>query len=745
MNKDLKIDYRLLNLLTLKKYNSEKEKIYENKDDLYRIANDYLEQNNANENFLNKPAVAERIKKILFENILLGENIKISQNGGIVEKGENYTQTLGVLKNGSVLFLRNYDGKKRVTSFDMLDDNVVCRYSEFLNDEKIISEKRIIIDEYGFDKECYDIYYDLDYKFRETFNPIISSIDENSILAIKDTGSYSISPYIDKYFLNRNLEEGIIDDIFHSNLIDIIKFNDINETLTSYPTSVQITDEQAINKIKERYEYLRTRYPNVEKWFINRFGKEFLVKNNIIAKDSDISEITTFDRIKLAKESEVTIHFQNEDLEYEVLSEFSKKLYLSKHYFKSFIFLQKMNDEDLKRFTEENSDYSSNFLASVISFIESDELKTEMLDNRDDLNILDIITVVETIKDEEKKVYCYNKYIDDIIAYDMNILSKESDNYGDEEEDYYEDEMDESSAIDEEANSYSLSQRVLDSLSKHDNLYKYIILLKKFSKIKYEYIKDFSKYELADIVAVSPDELELDEYVAFLRTDKIDDEDIIDLLQNNWEEGLNISRESEKIKVIGDLEYTFKVFALLRIRNEDKKIKFLEEHIDDFGADEITLVLEDLGDSEKMLNLAKKFELPKFYYYDLIILCPDDDKFEFLKEEKDMDEEDISTIISSINDMPRAFKYIENLNNLNVMQKVRILSKMETDLYEDPDLMKKMKFEFLKANKKEFLSSIEGQEDLDIFYSYIRDYELEFEKNSFIEDLKEKLEDYEEK
>ena len=86
-------DFRILTLLRMFKYKNNPEKIKEDNGDLYKLVNEYLEQNGASPEFLEKPAVIERIKKIIFSNLMLGKNTKFAENGAIFENRENYSQT----------------------------------------------------------------------------------------------------------------------------------------------------------------------------------------------------------------------------------------------------------------------------------------------------------------------------------------------------------------------------------------------------------------------------------------------------------------------------------------------------------------------------------------------------------------------------------------------------------------------------------------------------------------------------
>lgn len=721
------IDFKVLTLLRMFKYKNNPEKIREDNGELHKLVNEYLENCGAMPEFLEKPAVIERIKKIIFSNLLLSENTKFFQNGTIYEKGENYSQTLGVLKNGSVLFVREYDKKRRITSFDLMDEIVVCRYIEYSDKGYLISEKRVNIDDFGFDKECNDTFLDLETMYRETFNSIISCVNNTDILAIEDNGSASITDNLDEYFLSRKLLPSIADNILNENLIDNIHFENMEESYTSYPNSLKVEDSVSIYEVKRNFEYLRDRYPNVEKWFINRFGIEYMRKVAEL-RDESLTEQSELEKLLEASESEIYFHFKNKDMDNRQIVSIIKSLYEHKKYFCVYIFLKKMNDENIYNFIKNNPDMDLDFISSIASFISDDSLKLDILDDIDSFSILEKVQIIASLKEEDAKIELYEENIEDIMEYDKNLMQME------------EEALQNGNQL---VISECVSQKVLDSLSKKENLYRFLMKLNYYCKIKYEYIKDFSIDEINEILEESPKDLEPEEYAAILRTRKLSDEDILDFLNDNWEDGLELSKNDEEINVDGDLSYSLKVFALLSMRDEDEKITFLQNHKNDYGVDEIVEVLKDLGNSERILTLAREFEIPKHYYYDLVILCSDDEKFKCLQEEEEMSEDDISIIISSIEDMPKAFSYVEGLKGFNAMQKVRILSKMETEFYEDPAIMKKIKLKFLEENKDEIIKNVECSEDLDYFSSYISDWGLDADKAVVIEELKEKFENCE--
>ena len=713
-NDFVKIDYKLLNLLLIARYKHRKELIKSNDEELNVLVEDYLNFNGANNLFLNKPAVVERIKRIFFENLLMGENTKITKNG-IVEKSDDLLQVFKVLNNGSVMFFRQKDGIKRITLFDEIMDQVVCRFFEYGDNENLKTEKRVILDEYGFDKKYFDLSGEFNEKYREVFQNITTTVKNDSITAFADTGSYTIVPQLDDFFINRKFQETIIDEVFDEDILQRLDIDNNDDDLICYPFEIKIENEENIEKIKNNYLYLKSRYGNIDKWFINRFGKAFLISNSIISADNDIKEKSVLDKIIDASENEVWVNFDEKKIDYENLSLFTKKLYEKQLYYKAYVFLKQMNDEELVRFLNENPSFPSEFLSKIIYFIESDDTKKKILkDEENNLDLENIVGIICSLKDEDDKADLIRDRIDSIIDFDM-------------EKSAYQDE--EGVSLD----TVSLSTRVLDSFEKKEYFLEFLPQLKYYSGIKYEYIKEFNRDEIENIIDDEDLELNLDEYSAVLRTGAFDDDYIADLLNDNWEDGLNISTDDYEVELNDYVNYSFKVFSLLQMKKEENRLAFLDNHIDDYGADEITTVLKSLGDSEQILSLAKKYELSKYYYLDLLILCDDDKKFEYLNSEKDLEEEDISTLVCSIYDMPKVFDYVENVDSLDIMQKFRILNLVETELYEDKDKIQEVKFEFLKKHKKEIISSIHNAEDYDVFYQYIRDFDYGSSKLKLIE------------
>lgn len=712
----MEIDYRVVNLLTIFRYKNKKEKIEQDKDILYSLANEYLEQNGANKKFLGKPAVVERIKKIIFENLLLGENTKFSQNGSIVEQGHNYRQVLGVLSNGSIIFVREYDGKKRITSFDLYDDEVVCRYLEYNSNEHLSSEIKIMIDEYGFDSSYYDTMELID-KYREKFKHLITSIVGNHIYGIADKGGYSISEEADRYFLDRDLRPVIRDDINDENLVDYFEYDDINDALTAFPEPFLLDKDTDIQEITGNLNYLRTRYSNIDEWFINRFGKIFLVDKGIILETCPIEEDDRKAIIN-SRESELIIEFSDTKLSYEKSSEYVKAIYESEQENKAYIFLRKMSDEELVRFLQENPDFSLKNFSEIISHIKDDSLKLKKMEEFiEDFGIEEIVGIVKTLKDEDMKVSYYDKYFNEILEHDSRLV----DDF-DDEDDYNEEKEKEEAKILKEP---TLSDQILSSLSEKNNLYRYLQELKNYAKISYQYIKDFSKEEIFEILDGLEDSIVFEDYIEIFKTGKFDDEDILEVLENNWEEYMDIV-DTDKNDLIPYQEQTttFKVIALQYVDDDDKKTSFMEEHEEDFGADEITAVLQGFKESDKIIELAEKFDLPKYYYQRLIIMCDDDKKFAYLADKKELDEEDVMSILTSVDDMPRVFQYVDQREDFDTMQKLRILSEVETEIFEDRDEIIKVKLEYLSRNKQKILENINTKEDLDVFYRYIRDCEV---------------------
>lgn len=712
----MEIDYRIVNLLTIFRYKNKKEKIEQDEDILYSLANEYLEQNKANKKFLNKPAVVERIKRIIFENLLLGENTKFSQNGSIVEQGDNYKQVLGVLSNGSIIFVREYEGKKRITSFDLYDDEPVCRYLEYKNNDYLSSEIRIMIDEYGFDSSYYDSTDIVD-KYREKFKHLITSIVGSHICGIADKGGYSISSEADSYFLDRELKSVIRDDINDEDLVDEFEYDDINEMVTAFPEPFLLDNDTDVQQLNSNLNYLRARYPNVDEWFVNRFGKEFLINKGIILETCPIEED---DRKKIlnSRESELVIEFGYTKLSYEKASEYVKVIYKEEQDDKAYIFLRKMTDEELIKFLQENPEFSLKNVSEIIGNIKDDSLKLEKLGEYiDEFEIEEIIRVVKTLKDEDTKVMYFEKYFHEILEHDSRLVDDFSDEFNDE--------FDEEKQNDNISKDPTLSDQVLSSLSKKENLYRFLQELKQYAKIRYQYIKDFSKEEILEILDGLEDVLLFEDYIEVFKTEKFSDEDILNVLKNNWEEYMDIV-DTDKNDLIpyDEQSTTFKVIALQYVNDDNKKAEFMKEHEEDFGADEITAVLQSFEEQDKIIELAERYELPTYYYQRLIIMCSDDKKFEYLDAKSELGEEDVMAILTSVDDMPKVFQYVEQREDFDVMEKLRILSEVETEIFDDREKIVKVKLDFLNRNKKAILENINTREELDTFYKYLRDCEV---------------------
>ena len=260
--------------------------------------------------------------------------------------------------------------------------------------------------------------------------------------------------------------------------------------------------------------------------------------------------------------------------------------------------------------------------------------------------------------------------------------------------------------------------------------------------LKYEYIKDFSKTEIEDIIIDNGENLNQQDYIEIFKTKKLDDKTIINVLESNWESGFNLAKNDEQLRITEYMTETLRVFGLLCIKDIDKKLEFLDNHVDDYTAPEITEVLKDVGDSNLMLSLAKKYELTKYYYYDLVMLCDDDKIYECIENEEDIDEDDLVILLTSLYDIPRAFKYVENIDKYTAIDKLRILSSLETDLAENPDEIKELKINFLKTNKTDILNNLKDENDFKDFMTFIRDFEEFDEQNEYIEDFKNSIPDF---
>ena len=457
--------------------------------------------------------------------------------------------------------------------------------------------------------------------------------------------------------------------------------------------------------------------------FIDRFGKEFLINNCIISKDCKTPEKDIFEKIEEADEYEVNQYFFDKKLSYSVLSSYAKKMLSINQIRKFSLFISKMSDKEKLRFISDAGD-NIEYIAYVVCNIESDEIKKKVYDEiEENLDIEEKVLIVQSFENEAIKVEYFNDYIDQILEHDNFLL----------------DNIDDFQLSD---NYIILSEKVLDSLVDSDNLYYFFNNLKTCVNLKYEYIKDFSKTEIEDIIIDNGENLNQQDYIEIFKTKKLDDKTIINVLESNWESGFNLAKNDEQLRITEYMTETLRVFGLLCIKDIDKKLEFLDNHVDDYTAPEITEVLKDVGDSNLMLSLAKKYELTKYYYYDLVMLCDDDKIYECIENEEDIDEDDLVILLTSLYDIPRAFKYVENIDKYTAIDKLRILSSLETDLAENPDEIKELKINFLKTNKTDILNNLKDENDFKDFMTFIRDFEEFDEQNEYIEDFKNSIPDF---
>lgn len=204
---EIKIDDKMVTLCKIMSFNKNKSKIIENSDELYSLTQEYLKVLNVNPKFLDKPSIIERVKSIIFSNLLLNENTKLISNGILLEDKENDSKKMfSVLKNGTIIFFSQNKKEKLTVCFDELDEELTCRFFEHRNNGVLKYEKRVIIDEYGFDKKYFEIQDNIDLEdgneaFRENFQNIITHINGNEIIAFADWGNHSITPILDNKFL----------------------------------------------------------------------------------------------------------------------------------------------------------------------------------------------------------------------------------------------------------------------------------------------------------------------------------------------------------------------------------------------------------------------------------------------------------------------------------------------------------------------------------------------------------------
>lgn len=493
----------------------------------------------------------------------------------------------------------------------------------------------------------------------------------------------------------------------------------------AFPEKISETDEYSIKKIKENYEYYKDKYPTTKSWFVNRFGKKFLIDNGFIFDDNEFIEESLKNKIFRANTDEVLINFQESEIRLKDKIELIESLYKEKSYEKAMIFFKQLDCKQKIEFLREHKNYGADFIAICSTLFENDSIKINILENgSDEFSVISKIELIASLKNEDKKVELYEEILDEIIEFDENQLN----------------------SLEEGEDSQIpiigfISERVLDSLNNKDNIIDFMLKFNSFPVIKYEHLKDMNKADIDYLLNEIGEDLDAEEYVAFLRTDKVDDDNIIEMLKNNWEDGLEFSND-ELIEIPNDISYTYKVFALMKIKDDDKRNNFLDDNIEYFSPEEISNVLEMIEDSEKLLNLAKKYDLPEDYYYYLITLCEDEYKFDCLENDKKIDLDNFKRIASSIQNIPQAFEYIINLENLNVINKMDVINELNMIFCENPSEIYEKKFEFLIENKKMIIDSIKSDDDFEVFNVYAAEFwtdsnkmnEIEKDFNHFIED-----------
>lgn len=721
---EIKFDLKQFVLTQLMSLNKNKDNIEKNQDRLYKIVQNYLEVLNVNPKFLDKPSIIERVKYIIFNNILRSEEVQFKSNGIFgTDKDKKYTKILSVLQNGSILFYYEQDGKKMVVSFDEINDELACRFLEYTQNDVLKSEKRVILDDYGFDKKFVEIngilsIDEINEKFREKFKHIITHINGVEIIAFTDWGNHSITPLLDNKFLCVQGAKKINpEELYEENKIQSIKVKDRGQIIAAYPFDIPEMDDESILKIQTAYNYYKDKYPLAKTWFINRFGKQFLIDKNIISSEEEFEEESLLGKLSTASEDEVLINFQNsvEFQENEIL-EIIENMYSKEMYGKAMVFFDKLTDKQKIQFLNNSDEYSIDFVSVCIARIKNDSEKIEQYENfSDQLSVNNKVAIISSINDEDEKVDLYKEIIGDIIAYDTE--QGESIETG---EDAYYTEI------------VYLSGAVLDSLKDKENIKEFILKFSDFSIIKYENLKDMTKEDIDYLLEEIGEGLDTEENVAFLKTDYVDDEYILELLEKNWKEGLQLSSD-DPIELGEDLSYSFKVFALLKLKDEEARKEFLDKNIKDFSAEEISIILEDMDNSFEMLSLAKKYNLPPDYFYYLVTLCEDEFKFMCLENQTNIEIENFIRVASSIQDIPKAFDYVTKTDKIDIISKLATINEFNIVFCDDITEFAEKKYQFLIENKEEIAKAIKTEEDSETFNLYISEFWEDEEKMLKIE------------
>lgn len=722
---EVKID--LNNLVTMRLFtmNKNKELIEKNWDKLYKITQDYLKILNTNSKFLDKPAIVERVKYIIFNNLLLSENVQFKNNGIIAESSDKETQKiLYVLKNGSIIFYQENKGEKLVVSFDELEEGLACRFLEYSKGEILKSEKRVIIDKYGFDKSFYEIgniptYKEANEKLREKFKHIITYLSEREIIAFTDWGNHSITPLLDNKFLcAKNAKKIALEELYEENRCESINFDNPTDWLVAFPYDIPEMSEYSVSKVQDSYSYYTDRYPLAKAWFINRYGKQFLIDKKIISKEDTFKEDSLIQKLSDATQEEVMMSFQKRiDMDKDTIIDIIEKLYSKEMYGKAAVFLDKLPDQEKILIIENNDEFELDFISLCIARIEDDTKKKEQYKEFfDQISINNKIAIISSFNDEEEKVDLYNEILDEIIEYDTDQeknISNEEDNF---------------------VEIVYLSEAVLDSLKDTENIKEFILKFSSFPIIKYENINDMDKEDIDYLLENLEGELDDVENLAFLKTNYVDDDYIIELLESNWDEGLELSSD-EPIDLEDDLGYSFKVYALTKVIDEEKRFKFLDEYKEDFSPEEISMLLEDMEDSIKMLELAKKYDLPQDYICGLVALCDDDSKISFLNSQDIIESENFIRIASTISDVPKAFEFVIQTDKIDIITKLETINELYIELADDEEVsyLSESKFQFLMENSKKISAAVKSKDDIEILNLYISEFWGDDEKMAKIE------------
>ena len=722
---EVKID--LNNLVTMRLFtmNKNKELIEKNWDKLYKITQDYLKILNTNSKFLDKPAIVERVKYIIFNNLLLSENVQFKNNGIIAESSDKETQKiLYVLKNGSIIFYQENKGEKLVVSFDELEEGLACRFLEYSKGEILKSEKRVIIDKYGFDKSFYEIgniptYKDVNEKLREKFKHIITYLNEREIIAFTDWGNHSITPLLDNKFLcAKNAKKIVLEELYEENRCESINFDNPTDWLVAFPYDIPEMSEFSVLKVQDSYSYYTDRYPLAKAWFINRYGKQFLIDKKIISKEDTFKEDSLIQKLSDATQEEVMMSFQKRiDMDKDTIIDIIEKLYSKEMYGKAAVFFDKLPDQEKILFIENNDEFELDFISLCIARIEDDTKKKEQYKEFfNQISINNKIAIISSFNDEEEKIDLYNEILDEIIEYDTDQeknISNEEDNF---------------------VEIIYLSEAVLDSLKDTENIKEFILKFSSFPIIKYEHINDMDKEDIDYLLENLEGELDDVENLAFLKTNYVDDDYIIELLESNWDEGLELSSD-EPVDLEDDLGYSFKVYALTKVIDEEKRFKFLDEYKEDFSPEEISMLLEDMKDSIKMLELAKKYDLPQDYICGLVTLCDDDLKISFLNSQDVIENENFIRIASTISDVSKAFEFVIQTDKIDIITKLETINELYIELADEEEVsyLSESKFQFLMENSKKISAAVKSKGDIEILNLYISEFWGDDEKMAKIE------------